>query len=136
MSGGKKYPYKYNYSYKDGRPGIIDIPNGLLPSPCKIHIFGPCENPTFTLTQSGKRIATGRIFIKLVSGRKLVIDSDPLTMSIAEYTTDNEFIASRYANSDFETDRIINLPPGDSKIVFTQSGSGVVTAFVEVKKIV
>ena len=57
-------------------------------------------------------------------------------MEIAEYTVNNEFIADRYENSDFETDRLVQVPAGKSRFSFTHEGSGLVTAFVEVKKLV
>ena len=135
-SDGKKYPYTYPYSYSGERAGIIDIAGGSLPSSCKIHIFGPCKNPAFVLTKSGQKVADGRVFIDLLAGRKLVIDSDPVNMEIAEYTKNNEYIANRYQNSDFETDRIVQVPAGESRFTFTQEGGGKVVAFVEVKKLV
>ena len=57
-------------------------------------------------------------------------------MEIAEYTTDNQRIADRYNASDFETDRIVQIPAGNCRFTFTQEGNGIVTAFVEVKKLV
>ncbi|MBE6878694.1 MAG: hypothetical protein E7488_05970 [Ruminococcaceae bacterium] len=133
---GKVYPYTYPYTYSNGRPGIIDVEGGNLPSSCKIHIFGPCTNPAFTITKGGQRVADGRFFVELLKGRKLVINSDPVEMEVAEYTTNNDYIADRYADSDFETDRIVEVPAGSSRFTFTQEGSGAVIAFVEVKKLV
>lgn len=135
-SQGKVYPYTYPYTYSIGRPGIIDVEGGNLPSSCKIHIFGPCTNPAFVITKAGERVADGRVFCELQAGRKLVIDSDPVNMEIAEYTVNNEYVADRYADSDFETDRIVEIPAGNCRFTFTQSGSGSVVAFVEVKKLV
>ena len=57
---GKKYPYKYPYTYSSGVPGVIEIEGGNIPSNCKIHIFGPCINPSFTVVKNGERIANGR----------------------------------------------------------------------------
>ena len=136
VSAGKTYPYTYPYTYSSNRPGVIDIQGGNLPSSCKIHIFGPCTNPAFVVTKGGQRIADGRVFCELAAGRKLVINSDPVDMEIAEYTTDNQRIADRYNASDFETDRIVQIPAGNCRFTFTQEGSGIVTAFVEVKKLV
>lgn len=135
-SGGKVYPYTYPYSYSLNRPGIIDVDGGNLPSSCKIQIFGPCTNPAFAITKAGQRVADGRVFVELTAGRKLVINSDPTEMEIAEYTINNEYVADRYGNSDFETDRIVEVPAGASRFTFTQEGGGAVTAFVEVKKLV
>jgi len=135
-SVGKVYPYTYPYTYSNNRPGVIDIKGGNLPSSCKIHIFGPCTNPAFVITKNGEKIADGRVYVQLLAGRKLVINTDPVEMEIAEYTTNNEYIASRYQDSDFETDRIVQVPAGESRFTFTQDGSGAVVAFVEVKKLV
>lgn len=133
---GKKYPYTYPYTYKSKSRGAIDIENGNIPSSCRIHILGPCINPKFVLNQYNKKVADGRIIAEIISGRKLVIDTNSKTMQIAEYTIDNEYLQDRYANSDFTTDRIFDIPAGRSRITFTHEGSGFVKAFVEVKKLV
>lgn len=39
-----------------------------------------------------------------------------------------------YADSDFTTDRLFALPPGECRIVLTQDGVGAVKGFVEVRK--
>ncbi len=132
--GGKIYPYTYPYTYIDNRPGIIDVPNGLKPSYCRIHILGPCTNPVFTVSQNGKRIADGRVICNIPVGNKLVLDSDPRSMEIAEYTTDGIFVSDRYGDSDFTTDRLVQLPAGESRFSFANDEADSITAFVEVKK--
>ncbi len=133
---GKIYPYTYPYTYKSKNRGAIDIENGNIPSSCRIHILGPCINPKFIINQYNKKVADGRIIAEILSGRKLVIDTNPKTMQIAEYTLDNEYLQDRYADSDFTTDRIVDIPAGQSRITFTHEGEGVINGFVEVRKLV
>lgn len=133
-TGGKKYSYSYPYIYSDVQPGVVKIKNGNIASFCRIHILGPVENPKYVLYKNSKVVADGKILCNIPIGRKLVIDSNPANLEISEYTSDNIFIQSRYQDSDFETDRIINLPAGDSQLAFTHDGDGFVNAFVEVKK--
>lgn len=131
---GKVYSYKYPYRYRNAIEGAISIPNGPLSSYPKITIFGPAETPKWALYQYGVRLATGAVNITIPDGNKLVVDMHPATMEIAEYTNNGKFVANRYQNSDFATERIFELPAGDCQIVFTQEGIGTVKAFVEVRK--
>lgn len=132
--GGKTYNYTYPYTYTSSVAGTVDIVNGGLQSYPKITIFGPVQNPFWALYQGATRLQTGRMNLTVPDGNKLVIDSDPATMEIAEYTRNDQFIANRYGDSDFTTARLFMLPPGPCSVVFTQDGIGVVNAFVEVKK--
>ena len=131
---GKTYPYTYPYTYIDNQAGVIDITNGSKTSSCRIHIFGPCVNPYYSVSRNGERIADGRIICSIEEGHKLVIDSAPDTMEISEYTVNGDFIADQYGNSDFSTDRLIQLPAGESRFSFSHEGVNTVTAFVEVNK--
>lgn len=131
---GKVYPYTYLYTYSSSVPGTVDIVNGNLESYPKITIFGPVTNPFWALYKGADRLETGRVKVTIPSGNKLVIDSTPATMEIAEYTAAGTFIADRYQDSDFTTARLFMLPPGNCRIVFTQERVGTVNAFVEVKK--
>lgn len=131
---GKVYSYKYPYHYRSAIEGYISIKNGKLSSYPKITIFGPVETPKWALYQYGVRLATGAVNITIPDGNKLVVDMHPATMEIAEYTDNGAFVANRYQDSDFTTERIFELPAGDSQIVFTQDGIGAVKAFVEVRK--
>lgn len=133
---GKRYPYRYNYTYSSGRIGVIDVIGGDMPSSCKIHIFGPCINPSFTVSSNGKKVADGRINCTLTENRKIVINSDPLEMEIAEYDINNQYIIDRYQDSDFNTDRIVDVPKGESRFIFTQSNGDFLNAYIEVKKLV
>lgn len=132
--GGKVYSYTYPYRYASSVPGTVDIVNGNQESYPRITIFGPVTNPFWALYKSGVRLETGRVNLTVPAGNKLVIDSHPATMEIAEYTAAGQFIANRYGDSDFNTARLFMLPPGPCSVVFTQDGAGTVNAYVEVKK--
>lgn len=132
--GGKVYDYTYNYTYTAGASGAVEIANGNLESYPRIVIFGPATNPSWSLYKGNDRLATGTVNLDLLSGHKLIIDANPATMEIGEYLSDDSFVADRYGDSDFSTERFFMLPPGDCRVVFTQGGPGIVTAFVEVKK--
>lgn len=132
--GGKKYSYKYPYQYAGGVSGAVEIENGLLDSYPRITIFGPAANPVYSLYQGTERIAQGRILATIPDGHKLVIDAHPATMEIAEYTDNGVFVADRYQDSDFTTERIFAIPSGDSRMVFAQDGLSIPNAFVEVRK--
>lgn len=132
--GGKTYSYTYPYTYTGSAAGTVEIPNGNLASYPKITIYGPVDTPTWALYQGGTRLETGRVNLEVPTGHKLVVDANPSTMEIAEYTNDGVFVANRYADSDFTTARLFMLPAGPCSVVFTQEGAGVVSAFVEVRK--
>lgn len=133
-AAGKAYPYSYPYTYKNGLNSTIDVKNGQLPSYAQISIFGPVEDPQWALYQFGERVATGRLNGTIIQGHKLVVDSHPASMQIAEYSVEGEFVSNRYQDSDFSTERLFELPAGECQLVFTQSSASPVTAFVEVRK--
>lgn len=131
---GKVYPYAYPYTYSSSETGTVAVTGLTMPSCCKIHIFGPAVNPAWSLYQNGTLVSKGRCIITLETGYKLVIDSDPVSMELAEYTIDNRFVSDEYQHSDFTTERFITLPAGDSELRFTQDDLTVLNAYVEVKK--
>lgn len=132
--GAKIYPYKYQYRYSSGATGAIEVQNGNLSSYFKLTIMGAVDNPVYTLYQGGVQIASGKINVSVPAGRKLVIDTHPATMQIAEYTTANVLVGDRYANSDFTTERLFALPAGLCTIQVNDDGGAVASAFVEVRK--
>ncbi len=133
---GKIYNYTYDYTYADTRAGSIEVSNnGSLPSPCKLHIKGPCVNPSWALVQSGKILARGGVTASIAQGSKLVVDSDPSSLEIAEYTNNNRFVQNLYQKSDFSTARFLEIPVGSSKITFSHQGAGLLDAYVEVQRL-
>ena len=130
----QRHPYTYLYEYSSSETGTVAVTGLTIPSYCKIHIFGPAVNPVWSLYQNGTLVSKGRCTITLDTGYKLVIDSDPVSMELAEYTIDNRFVSDEYQHSDFATERFITLPAGDSELRFTQDDLTVLNAYVEVKK--
>jgi hypothetical protein len=133
---GKIYPYTYDYTYAETAAGSAEFNNtGLIPSPCKIHIMGEVINPSWSLIQGGVVLATGQVNTTIVAGNKLVIDSSPGSMEIAEYSTSDVYVQNRYSSSDFSTERFILIPVGISTLTFTHAGTNIIDAFVEVRQL-
>ncbi len=134
-AAGKVYPYAYPYSYADSTVVSAAIENGNLESPCKLHIFGPCTNPAWSISQGGETLQRGRVFATIPEDHKLVVAAAPAEMEIAEYTRNNVFVRDLYAASDFSTERFIYAPPGSSTVSVTGENTDVVRATVEVEKL-
>ena len=133
--GMKEYSYAYPFTYAETAVGIVSIKNGNLESPCKLHILGACTNPTWAMSANGERVLTGKVTATISEGHKLVVDADPDTMEIAEYTTDGTFVRDLYQYSDFSTERFVYAPQGNSTITFTHDGTGDIKAWVEVERL-
>lgn len=142
--GGKKYEldsqtstygYKYNYTYIDGESGEINVTNGDFESPIKLHIYGPCTDPQWSLSQYGAVVQTGKVNTSIASGEKLVINSDPSDMQIAVYNQNNNFLRNAYQYSDFTTARFLYAPPGES-VIKVITGASANIAYAELEKIV
>lgn len=134
-SHGKIYRYSYPYTYADTTIAVATLKNGSLESPCRLNIFGPVENPTWTLVQNGVSLMTGRVNVTIPEGNKLVVDATPSSMEIAEYTTDNELVGNRYAESDFSTERFVYAPPGESTLTVTNETGAAATMAVEMERV-
>ena len=130
----KMYPYTYAYQYASGESGTVVINNGDLSSYFKLTIFGPTTYPTWQLYSGETLISSGRVLATIPDGDKLIVNSDPLEMEIAEYTNGNEYVSDRYPDSDFTTERIFVIPAGTSKMVISDSSVTAPTAWIEVKK--
>ncbi len=135
-SVGKKYPYRYPYRYSAGGAGIVAIDNkGTADSPLRIQIFGPCENPAWSLYVNGTKMADGRVNTQLQSGEVLRVCSAPREMEIAIYNAvTGTFVRDAYADSDFSTARLILAPPGRSMLSFRQGEGERVEMLVGVKQ--
>lgn len=132
-AAGKTYDYTYPYLYAEGASGTARLYNsGDLPSYAKLYIMGPCTNPSWALSQGGEVISRGKVMADIPAGDKLVVDSAPATLEIAQYSADNAYIRNLYQASDFSTARFLILPLGESTLAFSHEGSGEIDAFVEV----
>lgn len=135
VGGGKVYSYAYPYTYTEATAGDMAIQSiGTVQSSCVIHIFGPVSNPRWALIQNGDILADGAVTAEIAEGRKLVIDSDPANLEIAEYTTDNVFVRDLYQYSNFSTARFVMIPPGQSILRVLNAGAAEVNAYVEVRQ--
>ncbi len=135
VGDGKIYPYTYPYTYAEATAGDMAIHNiGTIQSSCVIHIFGPVSNPRWALIQNGEIVADGAVSVDIPEGRKIVIDSDPASLEIAEYTTNNVYVRDLYQYSNFSTARFIMIPPGSSILRVLNAGISEVNAFVEVRQ--
>lgn len=132
---GKVYDYTYPYSYVDTNTALMEIENGSFESPTILTIFGPVTDPYWVLTQNGQTLYTGKMDVTIPDGHKLVVDSNPDHMEIAEYTSNNEWIQSLYEYSDYSTERFIYVPPGKSKFAVTSDGGLSISAYLEVDKV-
>lgn len=133
VGGGNSKQYSYHYNYQYSRDDVIACPveNVQAESPCRLSIYGECVNPTWSVNQGGKRIMTGTVNVTLSAGQKLVVDSRADKMEIAVYSSaTDEFITDVYAQSDFDTERFVYLPIGNSEVVLT----GVAHAELQVNK--
>ena len=130
----KMYSYTYPYEYASGEIGEIDIPSIALSSYFKLTIFGPTTNPKWQLYSGGTLVNSGKVTATIPSGDKLVVNTDPLEMEIAEYTTAGVLVTDRYPDSDFTTTRIFAIPPGDSTMIVSDDSVSAPVSWIEVKK--
>lgn len=132
----KKYSYKYPFTYANGISGVVVINNGVLPSYFTATIFGYTLNPVYRLYEGNEITASGRINAEIAQGHKLVINTNPAKMEIAEYLTDGTFVRNLYGFSDWSTERLFMLPSGQSQIAFSDETTSIPNAYIEVQKLV
>lgn len=132
----KLYNYQYDYEYADELNGVLRILNNSSEdAPATISIFGPIEDPTWTLAVNNKTTMSGAMSGTIADGNKLVIVSRDGELEIAEYVVStNTFVANRYQDCDFSRENFIYAPPGQSTLIIGGIGS-VINAWVEVTEI-
>lgn len=129
---GKIYPYSYPYIYSDFSMGAVKIDaDTIMESPVEITIWGPVKNPAWAHWVNGNTVTRGRMRLELAEGRKLVISTRKIPWSIREYDLNNKMILDRYQDSDFSTERFINIQSGRNQIVFTHEGESNIKILVE-----
>lgn len=115
----KQYDYTYDYQYQLSASNAFDF-DLSLPSYFKITIFGECINPVWTLSVNGVTQKTGKLNTTILTGTKLVVNTDPKDMAIWLYNASTgASIQNEYGNSDFSTTRIFALPRGKSTLAIT-----------------
>lgn len=131
--GTKTYQYTYPYMYTDSANGVIESVNeGFGEAPCRLHIMGAIENPTWTLSVNNQQIAGGACSVTIPDGHKLVIDSRDNHLEVAEYTTNNEFIQNLYGSCDYSQETFLYLPVGGFKILVQGVTADGVNAYLEI----
>ena len=132
--GGKVYPYTYPYSYADISANTLMVESdSVADSPCRITIYGPCENPIWKHYVNNELYATGAYLGTLRADHRLVIDTTKVPYSITERGVSGEIIADRYQSCDFTTERFILLKHGTNRISLSHDGLNSVDMMVEAK---
>ncbi len=132
--GGKIYPYTYPYTYADVSANTLMIDSdSFADSPCRITIYGPCENPVWKHYVNNELHATGAYLGTLRADHKLVIDTTSVPYSITERGVSGEIIADRYQMCDFTTERFITLKHGTNRISLSHDRLNSVDMMVEAK---
>lgn len=135
----KSYDYTYGgdgadgYHYGNLGQGLMEIENGNLSSYFVLHILGPVTNPEYTLFKDGQFYKSGRVNVTIDDGHELIINTHPGKMEIADYYLNGRRYRDVYGNSDFSTERIFALPPGNTTMSFASTGSAP-KAYMEVRK--
>lgn len=133
---GKIYPYSYNYRYSDYSQGAVQFESdSVLDSGVKITILGPCTNPSWTHYINGKISSSGKVNCKIKDGNRLVVDNTKIPYEIAEYDSTGTYVQNLYQESDFSTERFINLGFGSNKIAFSHEGENSIALIAEGKLI-
>lgn len=132
----KKYPYSYDYSYANGISGLVTLNNGRLPSYFRATILGYTLNPTYRLYVGNNIVASGKIDAEIADGHKLVVNTNPAKMEIAEYLVDGTYVRDLYGFSDWTTERLFMIPAGQSQMAFSDETTSIPNAYVEVQRLV
>lgn len=124
------------YRYNEEFSGTMSFSMGVVESYFKLTIFGACVNPEYKLYVNGLPSKSGKFNLTLSANQKLVIDTHPASLEASIYNiSNNEFVRDAYGDSDFTTERIFAIPPGDSFIVISGQDSSP-SAWIEVRKVV
>lgn len=134
IADGKVYNYSYDYTYTNtvAQTVVFDV-DSHLDSPTQIIIYGPVENPRWTHYVNNRLTASGQVNVNIPSGHKLIVDCTQVPFSIVEIENDGTFVANRYQQSDFSTDRFIFLQFGQNRISVAQDGVDTVVLAVEAR---
>lgn len=131
----KEHEGKYYYRYSAEYSGTISFDNGSSGSYFRLTIYGPCTNPRWLLYKNGEVIKTGKVTAEITQTQKFVVDTHPATMEISRYSNSGTFLEDLYGSSDFTTERIFEIPRGNSYMTIMGEDNAP-RAWIEVKKIV
>lgn len=134
ISGGKTYSYEYDYTYSDDIAMSISVQSdSYVDSPCKLEIYGPITNPTWTHLVNSVQEATGAYTGTVPSNHKLVIDTTQFPYSILELDMANQLVADRYSLCDFSTDRFLFMQYGNNRVTIGADSVNAVPIGLEVQ---
>lgn len=129
---GKTYPYTYPYTYAAADTGTVEFEvESNMDSGVKMTMLGPLINPSWSYFVNGEKQLSGKMNVEIANGNRLVIDTTKSPYSIHEVNVKNEFIKDHYGNSDFKTDRFIQLKAGTNVITCTHEGTNPISMIME-----
>ena len=131
---GKKYSYDYDYTYAEMADGIFDIDNkGTSESRTTLTIFGPIENPAWSLAVNNATVLSGKVTASIIAGHKLVVCSKESEMRIMEYDVETGAVIQNLCQmQDWAKENFITVPSGTSTLRVTGEGAERVRAALEV----
>lgn len=134
VTGGKVYDYTYDYQYAESTAQSVVInSDSYESSPCKITLYGPLTNPSWSHYLNNKLMVTGKVNGTIDAGNKLVIDTTSIPYSIKQFDANDNLISDMYQLSDFSTYRFVNLGYGENIISATHDTVSVIKVGVEAK---
>ncbi len=134
IAGGKVYDYTYNYTYAEGAAqSVIINSDSYKESPCKITLYGPLVNPSWSHYLNNELIVVGSVKGTIEEGNKLVIDTTTIPYSIKQFDAGDNLISNMYQLSDFSTYRFVNIGFGENIISATHEALSTIKIGVEAK---
>ena len=126
---------EYTATYVAGLFGQIELVNdGDEEIPLKIILNSPCETPILTLKNiKDEPIQTARIFVTMVNGDILTLNSDPENLSIIVVRSTGA-VEDVTNNIDMSMKTFLTLPVGNFTLEITDSNGNYVSGVVEISK--
>lgn len=128
--------YDYTYDFLYGQEAINYLrfeSNSASEAPTTITIYGRAVRPSWAQYVNGELVATGAYNGTIDEGAKLVVSNIGVPFSIDEYTLDDIYVANRYQDCDFSTDRFISLQTGNNMITFSHSNADPITVRIDTR---
>lgn len=133
----KNGAYVYNYQYVESTAGTIPINcHATEVSPSIVTIFGPVENPIWSIVVNNQETQSGQLNYKIPDGDKLVINSRSNHLEISlRKVIDDTFLANLYEYVDFDRENFMLFPRGLSDFHVTGDSANDINVVVEVEEI-
>lgn len=110
-TGSAAFPINWG---TDSNPAII-ISDSRIESPCKLTIYGPASNPTWSVYRGDGKTLNGGINLVLAAGERLEIDCRT-GYSVRYYDASGELLGDRYQNLNFNQDNFVWITEGTNTI--------------------